>query len=81
MLKIHPAARRHGISGADIEHVVRHAMVIDELEESKLLHLGPGCDASLLEVVTISRGHNSAMAIHAMKMRPKYRRLFLGGKA
>jgi hypothetical protein len=78
MLKIHPAALRHGISDADIEHAVRHAMVIDKLEGSKLLYLGPGRDAGLLEVVTIRQGSSSVIAIHAMKMRPKYRRLFSG---
>jgi hypothetical protein len=80
MLKIHPAARKHGISDSDIEHAVKHAMVIDELEESKLLYLGPACDAGLLEVVMIRQGRNSAIAIHAMKVRRKYWRLFIGGE-
>jgi hypothetical protein len=35
--------------------------------------------ADLLEVVTIVRDDGSQLAIHAMKMWPKYRRLLLGG--
>jgi hypothetical protein len=53
-------------------------MVIEDLGEWKRLYLGPGCDATLLEVVTLSRGRRLEMAIHAMKMRPKYKRVLLG---
>jgi hypothetical protein len=35
-------------------------------------------DAELLEVVTIGRDDGSELAIHAMKMRRKYRRLLSG---
>jgi hypothetical protein len=45
----------------------------------------PGCtsarasNADLLEVVTIVRDDGSELAIHAMRMRPKYRRLLPEG--
>jgi hypothetical protein len=75
---IHPAARRHGIAAEDIEHAVTHAMATDDQEDDTRLYLGPARSADLLEVVTIIRDDGSELAIHAMKMRPKYRRLLPG---
>ena len=53
-------------------------MVVDALNDGKRLYLGPGLDGTLLEVVTQSQGGKSEIAIHAMKMRRKYRSLFAG---
>jgi hypothetical protein len=79
MVEIHPAARRHGIADEDIEHAVSHAMVIEAQEDETTLYLGPARSADLLEVVTVTRDGNAELAIHAMRMRPKYRRLLPGG--
>jgi hypothetical protein len=79
MLRIHPAARKHGISDADIRHAVRHAMAGDDLGDWKHLYLGPGRNGALLEIVTLARGLGSEVAIHAMKMRPKYKQILSGG--
>lgn len=79
MIRIHAAARKHGISDADIRHAVKHAMTIDDLEDLTYLYLGPGRNGELLEVVTVMRGKRPGMAIHAMKIRPKYQRRLLGG--
>ncbi len=79
-MEIHPSARKHGIADEDIEHATANAMSIDDQEEDDTrLYLGPARDADLLEVVTIVRDDGSELVIHAMKMRPKYRRLLLGG--
>jgi hypothetical protein len=43
------------------------------------LYLGPSRTADLLEVVTIVRADGSELAIHAMRMRARYRRLLGGG--
>lgn len=75
MLEIYPSARKHGISDADIEHAVNYAMSIDDRENGTRLYLGPACNAALLEVATIVYANLSEAAIHAMKMRPKYRQL------
>lgn len=72
MLRIHPAARKHGISDSDIQHAVKHAMACDDLGNWKRLYLGPARDGALLEVVILARGRKPAMAIHAMRMRAKY---------
>jgi hypothetical protein len=53
-------------------------MSIDPQEDDTRLYLGPARDARLLEVVTIVRDDGSELAIHAMRMRAKYRRLLPG---
>ncbi len=78
-MELHPAARKHGIADADIEHAVANAMAVDDQEDNARLYLGPGRDGTLLEVVTVVRDRDSELAIHAMKMRPKYERLLPGG--
>lgn len=76
-MEIHPSARRHGSADEDIEHAVTNAMAIEDQDDTRL-YLGPARDARLLEVVTIVRDDGSELAIHAMRMRPKYERLLPG---
>lgn len=78
-MEIHPSARKHGIADEDIEHAMRNAMAIDDLDDELRLYLGPARDADLLEVVTVLRDDDSELAIHAMRMRAKYQRLLPGG--
>jgi hypothetical protein len=78
-VEIHPSARKHGIADEDIEHAMRHALAIDDQADDTRLCLGPARSADLLEVVTIVRDDGSELVIHAMKMRPKYRRLLPEG--
>jgi hypothetical protein len=77
-VEIHPSARKHGIADEDIEHAMTHPMAIDEQDEDTRLYLGPSRAGQLLEVVTVVRDDGSELAIHAMKMRPKYQRLLPG---
>jgi hypothetical protein len=53
-------------------------MAIDDQDDDTRLYLGPARNADSLEVVTIVRDDGSELAIHAMKMRPKYCRLLPG---
>lgn len=78
-MEIHSAALKHGIAEADIQHAVEHAMTIDNQDDDARLYLGPARDAAFLEIVTIGRDDGSEIAIHAMNMRAKYRRLLPGG--
>jgi hypothetical protein len=79
-VEIHPAALKHGVPVEDVEHAVRNAMVSDDLDDDLRLYLGPSRSASLLEVIVVVRGGDrSELAIHAMQMREKYRRLLPGG--
>jgi hypothetical protein len=77
-VEIHSSARKHGLGDEDIEHAVENAMSIDDQDDDTRLYLGPARNAELLEVVTIVRDDESELVIHAMKMRPKYRRLLPG---
>lgn len=77
-VEIHSAARKHGVADEDIEHAMANAMTIEDQDEDTRLYLGPARSATLLEVVTIVRDDGSELAIHAMEMRPKYRRLLPG---
>ena len=77
-VEVHPSAHKHGIADEDIEHAMRHALAINDQADDTRLYLGPSRSADLLEVVTIVRDDGSELAIHAMKMRPKYRRLLPG---
>lgn len=67
---------RHGVEEEDIQHALRNAMVVDELAEDpvRYLVLGPDRAANLLELVVMDRPQGPAV-IHAMDMRPQYRRL------
>jgi hypothetical protein len=76
---VHPSALKHGVAAEDIAHALRNAMAIDELDDDLILYLGPGRDGSLLEVVTLAEQGGGETVIHAMGMRPKYRRLLPGG--
>lgn len=52
---------------------------IHDQDDDTRLYLGPARSAELLEVATIVRDDGSDLAIHAMKMRPKYEQLLSGG--
>jgi hypothetical protein len=61
------------------KHAMRHALAIDDQADDTRLYLGPTRSADLLEGVAIVRDDGSQLVIHAMKMRPKYRRLLPEG--
>lgn len=77
-MEIHSSARKHGVADEDIEHAIDNVMSIDDQDDDTRLYLGPARNADLLEVVTVIRDDGSELVIHAMKMRPKYRRLLPG---
>lgn len=75
MRRLHETAFRHDISEADIEHVLKHPMRVIERDDRSFLYLGPGRNAELLEVITVLRADETELAIHAMKIRPRYANL------
>ena len=58
-------------------HAVEHALVVDDLGEDpdRWLVLGPDTAGNLLELVVLISRDGDEIIIHAMPMRPKYRRL------
>jgi hypothetical protein len=75
LVEIHSSARKHGLADEDIRHAMDNAMSIDDQDDDTRLYLGPARSAEILEVVTLVREDGFELVIHAMKMRPKYRRL------
>ena len=75
-MEILGSALRHGVEAEDIEHALRNAMVVEEVGEDPLryLVLGPDRAANLMELVVMD-GPQGPAVIHAMGMRPQYRRL------
>jgi hypothetical protein len=74
---IHPSARKHGVADADIRHAVDHALAIEDAgdDPDHWLVMGPDRAGNLLEVVVLVTTEGTQLAIHAMKMRAKFRRL------
>ncbi len=61
----------------DILHAVASSLVIDDLGEDpdRWLVIGPDRAGNLLEIVVLIAGTAAEIIIHAMPMRPKYRKL------
>jgi uncharacterized DUF497 family protein len=76
-VEIHDSARRHGVVEEDINHAVDHAVAIEDAGEDpdRWLVIGPDRAGNLLEVVVITTVEDTRLAIHAMRMRDKFRRL------
>jgi hypothetical protein len=78
-VEIHESALRHGITVEDIEHAVRNAMAIDDLDDELRLYLGPSRTATMLEIITVVRSDDRPeLVIHAMTMRTKFQQLLPG---
>jgi len=75
MREVYGSAFKHGVSEADIRHVLRQAIRVIDQDDGTRLYLGVGTAAELLEVITIPRSDGSELAVHAMKMRARYANL------
>ena len=76
-MEIHDSAHRHDVAEEDMLHAVEHSLVVDDLGEDpdRWLVLGPDTAGNLLELVVLISTEGDEIIIHAMPMRPKYRRL------
>lgn len=74
------SALRHSIGPEDIQHALRHALVVEEIDEDPTRYLVLGADRAgkLLELVVLDRPQGPAV-MHAMAMRAKYRILLPKG--
>ena len=75
------SALRHDVEPEDIQHVVRNAVVVEEIAEDPDGYLLLGADRAgrFLELVVMDRPQGPAV-IHAMPMRAKYRTLLQKGR-
>ncbi len=76
-VEIHPSARRHGVDDDEILHAVANSVAVDDLGEDpdRWLVIGPDSAGNLLEIVVLIASNADEIIIHAMPMRPKYRKL------
>ena len=75
------SALRHGVESEDVEHVLRNAMVVEEIADDpvRYLVLGRNRAGNLVEMIVMDRPQGPAV-IYAMAMRPQYRRLLPKGR-
>jgi hypothetical protein len=76
-VEIHDSAHRHNVAEEDMLHAVEHSLVVDDLGEDpdRWLVLGPDTAGNLLELIVLISREGDEIIIHAMPMRPRYRRL------
>jgi uncharacterized DUF497 family protein len=76
-VEIHQSARKHGVADEDIRHAIDHALAIEDVGEDpdRWLVIGSDRAGNLLEVVVLVTVEGAQWAIHAMRMRAKFRRL------
>ena len=76
-MEIHDSARKHGVVDKDIHHAIDHALAIEDAGEDpdRWLVIGPDRAGNLLEVVVLTTVEDTQLAIHAMSMRAKLRKL------
>ncbi len=76
-MEIHVSALKHGVADEDILHATDHALAIEDAGEDpdRWLVIGPDRSGNLLEVVVLTTVEKTDLAIHAMPMRAKFRRL------
>ncbi len=76
-MEVGDSARKHGVADTDIIHATDHAIALEDAGEDpdRWLVIGPDRAGNLLEVVVMITMEGTQLAIHAMAMRPQYRRL------
>jgi uncharacterized DUF497 family protein len=76
-VEIHGSARKHGVVDEDIQHAIDHALAIEDAGEDpdRWLVVGPDRAGNLLEVVVLTTVEDTQLAIHAMPIRARFRRL------
>ena len=76
-VEIHDSAHRHDVAVEDMLHAVEHSVAVEDLGEDpdRWLVLGPDTAGNLLELIVLLNQEGDEIIIHAMSMRPKYRRL------
>ncbi len=73
-MKVHDAARKHGITPEDAIQAATWAIWIDDLDDdspARQLRLGFDTQGRLLETVVLVFDSGNELIIHAMKARPQ----------
>lgn len=77
-MRIGGPARKHGVADEHINHAIRNAMWLVRLDDDLTMLIGPAPDGALLEVGVLDLDGDDPVAIHAMLLRVKFRRLLEG---
>ncbi len=73
-MEIQGSAHKHGVAVSDIRHALRQPMRALHGEDGKTLVLGADQAGRMPELVVMDLDGEHARVIHAMPMRPKFRR-------
>jgi hypothetical protein len=73
-VRVHDAARKHGVVDEDLLHAVRHAMRHVDLGDDMTMILGPDRTGRMLEVGVLDIDEEDPVIIHGMVMRQKFER-------
>jgi hypothetical protein len=76
-VRIGEPARKRAIPDLDMLHAVRNAVRRIAMDEDLTMLIGPAPDGALLEIGVLALEGDDPVIIHAMPLRPKFRR-FLG---
>lgn len=76
-MRIGEPARKRAILDLDMLHAVRNAVRRIAMDEDLTMLIGPAPDGALLELGVLALEGDDPVIIHAMPLRPKFRR-FLG---
>lgn len=74
-MEIAESARKHGITDDEIRHAARYPLFQFDQGDGRIFQVGPTATAKLIELVIV----NDLTVIHAMEMRPQYRRFLKRG--
>ena len=74
-MRIGEPARKHGVADADIVHAWRCAIRRLEMGEGFTMLIGPDSAGRMLEIGVLDLDDEDPVAIHAMPLRPKFRRV------
>ena len=81
VLRVHPAAYRHGVSHADIVHAYYHATVYREFDpeaqRGKVLIIGPSTAGNHLELIGSMLNDGRMFVFHAMPLRKIFRHFLI----
>lgn len=73
-MRIGEPARKHGVATEDIRHATRNAVRRITMDDDLTMLIGSARDGALLEIGVLDLDGEDAVAIHAMPLRPSFRR-------
>jgi hypothetical protein len=73
-VRISAPARKHGVADEDMQHAVRNAMKLIEMDEDLTMLIGPARDVRPLEIGVLDLAGDDPVIIHAMPLRAKFQR-------